>query len=1334
MDKKTMKKGFFARLLSFGVFLMSVVVFGAAAVGVSADTYTLKDGAAPFTEGNYKCYVLNDGNSKSVAIGWASNETPTGASLTIPTSISHGGTTYTVKAVAEGGFRNCAFETVSFATQANIREIKAEGFASCQNLTEFIFPQNIDHISPSTFRDCRNLAHIKYRKDNGTETTANSKITSVGDHAFTNCVKLVSFPCPSSLTSIGESAFQSCSRMLTFFFPKTKISNGNITNPITVGKYAFADCTSMTICHFDTNLNDVGEYIFAECEKLVLYYRGDAIPDASDVGTSFHQYWRKKHIATNKNTDNGPEPGGDYVPYELEIGQINTSDAYEGLYWTIEESNTPIMFDQYTTKTDSNYLKLVANPGEKYARIFKFEVPPATPSGPNPYYNVSTGALTIPNKLPDDTDTGRTVKVIASNAFAGNDSIKSVTFNQGLVQICNHAFYNCPNIESLNFAVCDSLKEVSFQVFHDQNSPENTKVTTLRLPKCLQLIGAYAFYNFTAVTDFGFTTTNILYGDFSTSTIPQTVFIGRYAFARLGYRCGTGGTVDLLLSSKLHENECEKWRPSTGDLSKPHDNFENWSSPILPCAFQDANCIRSIRVWNQDLASGTKPRWSMMTNAFCRCKSLVSFRSNKMLAYIGKGCFEGCEKLRELFLYVGGQYTGVSADYVPWGNPGGSGDGGPIFGSDAKYSYPDAVIYINVASSGLHSNNKSYTAGKPYGMNWNADPSGTYIDQFGSPDDGRTLHRSTIPTYYEVAVNDTGKYVTWFGSNATNNGLKYLDLSSNAIIYDGEPDWNHNLVAMVCKNAKYTTTRCYCASNQAEVNLTANDTIRGNIVEIGQSTFAQMPNGGNNNGDNSLTISYTRYLPGTTIYLPATGITKIGERAFFRKDDDQTNSRGVQIVTYKTGDPLSAVEIEDTSAYCVLPSSVVEIGTCAFYNNRFQEINVEGEITSFGMSAFSVLNYRSSNGNTNVSRATVSSITIATNSNFEVTEGGLYYSVTDKRTLLYQPPTGTGTFDLATIDHDKSKTTNAIGPRALANTGYTTITLPSSVTKLYGGAVTRNINLSTFNASGLEYIGTPLASELFSSVSFVWQEHPKSNGLGWEETPQNYDSSFGVFAGCRSLATMDFTQLTSLKKIGYSAFRDCTSLVNMVGTKTYSYFKWNDSQDGLEVYATGSKDISTGVLDLRGSSTLESIGRYAFGNCAAIDFVHLPNYNQLYVGSDKDVGSGLQGDSSPFSGTGNAVVLFGEKAKVAAPQSSTGDHSEARYPNRIFNGIVPYFPAVNESDFIGVATQTTTAYWIKLGDESDRRFLLCNNRAEAKKWFDLASDKKTEYLSAVIGS
>ena len=517
---------------------------------------------------NYKCFKFEDDEDDQpvdgVAIAWGELPTSTPTNLTVPDSVTHEGHTYPVRAIAKHGFRYCDFESIAIPT--SIEAMYEESFAYCLNLKTFSIPYLVDKIYPSTFIDCRNLETVNYSDSSGNPAFGNNTITEIGDHAFDSCVSLRDFYCPKSVTLFGSSSFKNCRQLVNLYFPSEKKENNATINPITVKSYAFADCKSLVYIYFETNMSEIENYAFVDCNSaLRIKYTGHSIPSYSSGGSS-QTHWRDCRIASNNN---------DKIPVDIDHSIIESDDQYPCLRYSIENTTVPLESAQGRETINVIDTAEIASEGE-YAVIYKFDTPSVKVNG---CFDPATGALTIPN-----TVNGKKVKIINESCFANNTDIKSITFNKDLVQICNKAFYNCPNIESISFDLCEKLKEVSYEVFHNMTeSIYNDKVTSLILPDCLEYIGGLSFARFYAVNSF---------------SLPANVkAIDDLAFFRLGYNITdiNEAAVDLVLPNTLNDADARaaNFKHIKKTNSFVHNDYTRFFA-VGKYSFNEARCIRSV--------------------------------------------------------------------------------------------------------------------------------------------------------------------------------------------------------------------------------------------------------------------------------------------------------------------------------------------------------------------------------------------------------------------------------------------------------------------------------------------------------------------------------------------------------------------------------------------------------------------------------------------------------------------------------------------------------------------------------------------------------------------
>ena len=1278
----------------------------------------------------YKCYRFKDdfGNTVSgqVAIAWAEVPGNTPEHLPVPQTVRYDDTDYTVKAVAKHGFRYCDFETITLPN--TIEQIEEEAFAYCTKLTTIGIPHLVDKIAPSTFLDCRALTSVKYLKGNGDIAFGNDTITEIGDHAFDSCVSLKDFYAPKNCTYFGESCFKNCRSLVNFYFPSEKKDDHDVTiNPITVRSFAFADCKSLIFIYYETNMAEIDNYAFVDCHTdLHIKYNGYNIPSYSKDGVN-QSHWRDQFIADNLT---------DPIPFDPEHPTIYSDDEYPCLRYTVE--NTPVKLDAAQSRDTQVYVidqDEIDAEGE-YAVIYKFDTPSETIEG---CFTPSTGALIIPNKV-----NGKTVKIIEESAFANNSNIKSIKFNKDLVQICNRAFYNCLNIESLDFTSCEKLKEVSYWVFHDHTAGvSNSKVSSLILPDSLEYIGGYAFGEFYNVNELH---------------LPSSLkAIDDLAFYRLGYSI-KNANVNLVLPKSVNDADAVRanfqhvWKVNDkGDIF--YHNDYTYTFAVGKYAFSEAKCILTFEMEEDpDHEGDNSYTTSFYSNVLNGSTNLIRFKASKNLQYFGKDAFKNCTGLREVFMTT--EKSEASGCDYPWSIDEEQEDG--LYGGSLFYgAVPEVVCYVDGAQAPglLDSYELTVERTKKVQNNyyWNSETTNTasYTGEYKNANSIFTRNR--VPTYYNV---DFDSVVYW---NPKTNQITTKPSTVN--------QYNAGVVSIVENSSnKYSIARYYYSGSNGTdiVDLTKipgiSDDNTHDLVEIGNSAFGRSGVLDDKNDNRNKQ-------PGLYFILPDT-ITSIGERAFYRstngsKSANWNNMRyGARIVTYKNtttgtytladGTTCSYSELstiittingqEQKRGYCVLPSGVTYIGNAAFYNNIFATVRIGANVSYIGPGAFysnpivvSSVDYPRG--------VTTSLIVEGSNANFESSANGIYYigSGASKKMLISQANGETGSL---TLDSG----TKAVGLAACANTYYSSIALNSGLTTIYGFGFAKNNQLtSVTGGTGLRYIGTMENmrnlntgwddadyTEVWDKTNTTMNEHISiTDYRGYAYEPKQYvDSLQGAFFGCYNLETLDFTQLSEIRKIGFAAFSGCKKLTNLAGTNTYQYVSSNATEDPIVRKGTDSQN----VLDLTNCHNLRSIGQDSFVECEKIKFIHLPNNidsvkneSALYIGRDPENNNSTKGAiiSSPSSITSATKseyyrILVGNPAEYACPTnfgSGKFHNNRNHYDTNCFGTkSYIYYWAGNSGEHI-LKSGTSIHYWAQ---DNNGVYHLLWNEADAKAYFGIS--------------
>ncbi len=224
---------------------------------------------------------------------------PTGA-LTIPSSVTCNGTTYTVTSIGEYAFDNCTGLT-SVTIPNSVTSIGEYAFHNCSGLTSTIYTGTIAQWCGISFGGgfanplmCSHSLTI-----GGSEVTnlvIPNGVTEIKQYAFDYCTGLTSVTIPNSVTSIGNYAFN-CTGLTSTIYTGTiaqwcNISFGNYeANPLnrshslTIGgsevtnlvipngvteikQYAFGGCRGLTSVTIPNNVTSIGDGAFESCSGL----------------------------------------------------------------------------------------------------------------------------------------------------------------------------------------------------------------------------------------------------------------------------------------------------------------------------------------------------------------------------------------------------------------------------------------------------------------------------------------------------------------------------------------------------------------------------------------------------------------------------------------------------------------------------------------------------------------------------------------------------------------------------------------------------------------------------------------------------------------------------------------------------------------------------------------------------------------------------------------------------------------------------------------------------------------------------------------------------------
>jgi len=111
----------------------------------------------------------------------------------------------------------------------------------------------------STWHEGPNPWHRMEKDETIRKVHISEEVTSIGFHAFCDCVNLTSVHIPDSVTSIGEWAFANCKSLTSIHIPDgvTTIRDG-----------AFSGCSSLTSIHIPDSVTGIDFIAFERCDNL----------------------------------------------------------------------------------------------------------------------------------------------------------------------------------------------------------------------------------------------------------------------------------------------------------------------------------------------------------------------------------------------------------------------------------------------------------------------------------------------------------------------------------------------------------------------------------------------------------------------------------------------------------------------------------------------------------------------------------------------------------------------------------------------------------------------------------------------------------------------------------------------------------------------------------------------------------------------------------------------------------------------------------------------------------------------------------------------------------
>ena len=785
----------------------------------------------------------------------------------------------------------------------------------------------------------------------------------------------------------------------------------------------------------------------------------------------------------------------------------------------------------------------------------------------------------------------------SGDAFYNCNKLESVTLNSKLQILGRYTFQSCHNLSTINLAEANSLTTILYKAF------ENTDhLRTITIPSSVTTIDECAFSYMDSLR-----------------------------------------TVTFAAGSKLTE--------------------------MGNSAFTNNPNLESINLQTCNLLT-TLPNYVLYD-----CRSLKSLTLSDALETVGNGAFEYCHSMKELTFGTG--LTSLSEDYYV------------VYGCDSlqkvtlpgvnypfkhSYAFPtDVILYVHPDLVDVYRSNDFSKACHVIGIGEINDfvittTAGgelqTKVESIGSPNNLQTL---------TVTGPLNGTDIDYIHSSMPN--IQVLNLTDASIVEGGDSyhQWN------VAANGDATIETYYGPWNTENNVLTCcmfynMPTLRSislpqGITKIGEYALAQDRNQNFKLATIDIPASVTtidhyafNYAGVTEVTIPS-GVTRIEEQTFAncRKLRKAILPDGITYIGNSAFSECHA--LEDVN----IPANIETIDPYAFYNNkvRTSPIVLPATLKSIGYRAFmynskveritfsegleTISGYAFSNCNAVKSLVLPESITKLEYNAFEgcdsitefrfpanikqVPDGILYHCDKLERVTLADGTTRINNYafqdcpNLTSMNITEQTALSYIGIYAFANTGFTTVTLPNSITTMDYSAFRSCQQLTSIN------VPTQLTTVPYDFVAYCpnltsVQMHDGIRVVGHnafldckalpaiELNDQITTIEYNAFSGCENLVLDKLP--TALTHIGDAAFRNTKKMTGKLivptGVTTIGSEAFRESAlTGVELPVGVTKwgtTIFYGCSELKEvqlPNDIKRITNYMFQRCTALEQIQIPD-------------------------------------------------------------------------------------------------------------------------------
>ena len=346
--------------------------------------------------------------------------------IVIPSSVSYGGTTYTVSGMESQVCQDCKTLT-SVVIGDKITKIPQYAFYGCTNLETVTLGTKVESLGYAAFSGCTNLSSINL----------NDNITSFDNSVFLNCTSLTSVVLGESILEMGSSVFNGCTNLRTVeihqgcsvigssaFQDCKKLQTIDIPNSvIKIGSQAFQNCVNLTSAKIGNGVQEIPQYTFLGCTRLNTVSLGSGILSV-DYSAFYNCSQLNSLTVLNPQTPSVDNTSFNYYNANLYV-PVQSLSAYKSHEaWSKFTKTSAIEGQVYLTirQAETGTIRQAVNTGEYYS----FEI---LPSNGWTIHSVTFNDVDVTKELVAGvyTTPALTVNSTLSVVFEEGNSINSVT-------------------------------------------------------------------------------------------------------------------------------------------------------------------------------------------------------------------------------------------------------------------------------------------------------------------------------------------------------------------------------------------------------------------------------------------------------------------------------------------------------------------------------------------------------------------------------------------------------------------------------------------------------------------------------------------------------------------------------------------------------------------------------------------------------------------------------------------------------------------------------------------------------------------------------------------